>query len=364
MSFQIAGLGTAKPPYEIRQNDAAQIAKTFCCDSPQHEKLMQTIYLRTGIQARGSVLLDNAEGELDQRQTFFTDRTSPTDCGPGTGERMDAYKEWAGKIAKDACQKALAAAGWQPREITHLVTVSCSGFVAPGFDLELFAEMPLRAECARTHLGFMGCHGALNGLRVAQAFVQADPQAKVLLCAVELCTLHHQYGWNPERIVANALFADGGAAVAGCHIARAASTGWTIGGQGSLVLADSGDAMGWRIGDNGFEMSLSPRVPEMIQQHLKPWVTEWLARYDLSIDQVPSWGVHPGGPRILRATAEALDLTPAQIAASEETLQAHGNMSSPTLLFILDRLQQQGGKPPCVLLGFGPGLTIEATLLR
>ena len=128
---------------------------------------------------------------------------------------MRKYEEEAGALAVAAARKALGDARVAPDRVTHLVTVSCSGFYAPGFDIALIKQLGLSADVARTHVGFMGCHGSLNGLRVAQAFVAADPAACVLLCAVEMCSLHHQYGWNSEQIVANALFADGAGAVVG-----------------------------------------------------------------------------------------------------------------------------------------------------
>jgi len=134
--------------------------------------------------------------------------------------------------------------------------------------------------------------------------------------------------------------------------------------MGSCVFQGSEDAMTWTIGDHGFAMTLSKHVPRLIATHLRPWLESWLAKHELSVETVGSWGVHPGGPRILEAVEEALALPPAATAASREVFAACGNMSSPTLLFILKRLQESGARRPCVLLGFGPGLMAEAALLR
>ncbi|MCC6154308.1 MAG: type III polyketide synthase, partial [Candidatus Hydrogenedentes bacterium] len=210
-------------------------------------------------------------------------------------------------------------------------------------------------------VGFMGCHGALNGLRVARGFIESDPNARVLLCAVELCSLHYHYGWNPEQIVANALFADGSAAI----VATAGKGGeneWAIRGTGSCLVPESEDAMTWRIGNNGFIMSLSSRVPELIGSHLRPWMEGWLQQHKLTLDDVKSWAVHPGGPRILGSVVKALNLTKDAVDVSREILRDHGNMSSPTILFILNRLREANAPRPCVALGFGPGLMAEATL--
>ncbi len=210
----------------------------------------------------------------------------------------------------------------------------------------------------------MGCHGALNGLRVANAFVDADPAARVLLCAVELCSLHYYYQWDPQRIIANALFADGAAAVVGIPSSIAPNDAWTIRASGSRVFPDSADAMTWTVGDHGFAMTLSRRVPGLIGEHLRPWLTTWLARSKLTIEDIGSWAIHPGGPKILDAVEEALALPRASGIASREVFAEYGNMSSPTVLFILERLRSGGAGRPCVALGFGPGLTVEAMLVR
>src|SRR5262249_25434522 len=182
-------------------------------------------------------------------------------------DRLLKYESEAGALAVAAGRAALEDAAIAPRRITHLVSVSCSGFYAPGFDVALMKQLPLDPDIARTHVGFMGCHGALNGLRVARGFVQADPGACVLLCSVELCSLHHQYGWDAEKIVANPLFADGAAAAIilpgesasqhGLKQTIATPSSCVLVASGSTLIEDSEDAMTWRIGDHGFEMTLS-----------------------------------------------------------------------------------------------------------
>ena len=255
-----------------------------------------------------------------------------------------------------------------------MITVTCSGFVAPGFDFTLINELPLRPDIARTQIGFMGCHAALNALRVARAFVAADPDAIVLVCCVELCTLHYQYGWDPEQIVANSLFADGSGAcvVQAAHDPPKTSNGSDhrsssrtlnqIIASGSIMLPDSDDAMTWRVGDHGFRMTLSSRVPGILAEHLRGWMTKWLSQYELTPDQIVTWAVHPGGPRILNAFAEAMSIPTEALNISREIMQTHGNMSSPTVLFVLDRLRNEHASGPCVAIGFGPGLVAEATL--
>ena len=183
------------------------------------------------------------------------------------------------------------------------------------------------------------------------------------MCAIELCTLHLQYTSDAQQMVANALFADGAAAVV-AGAASADDTGWRLVDQASVVLPETADLMAWHIRDHGFEMQLSPRVPDVIREHLRPWLTAWLRRHGLDISQIRSWAVHPGGPRILTATADAAGFDRAMLEPSEHVLANYGNMSSPTLLFIVQHLRQCHEPRPAVLLAFGPGLTIEAGLIR
>jgi predicted naringenin-chalcone synthase len=181
------------------------------------------------------------------------------------------------------------------------------------------------------------------------------------MVASELCSLHHQYGWSPDRIVSNSLFADGAGAVV---LEAGTDDAVSYCGSGSLVLPDTLEEMTWKIGDHGFEMTLSPRVPELIRSHLGLWINEWLYRFGLTLSDISGWALHPGGPRILTACGEALGLSRDQWSVSEAVLAEFGNMSSPTVLFILQRMLAAGTTGPIVMLAFGPGLTIEAALLR
>jgi predicted naringenin-chalcone synthase len=276
---------------------------------------------------------------------------------------MQRYAEEVLPLAGAAAEQALDNAAIPPAAITHLVTVSCTGFFAPGLDIGLIKRLGLPPTVGRLHVGFMGCHGALNALRAAQAWVDADPAAVVLVCAAELCSLHFRYGCDPDTLVANALFADGAAALVG-RSSAAGDDAWRMVAAGSCLMPDAEDGMTWRIGNHGFQMTLSPRVPDLIAAHLRPWLEGWLASRGRRLEDLNSWAVHPGGPRILTSVARALGLPETTFATSAEILAECGNMSSPTVLFILQRLQQQGARRPCLALGFGPGLVAEAALLE
>jgi predicted naringenin-chalcone synthase len=366
MSLSILGLGTAVPAHRSTLEECVAVARSLTFADEDQASILTELYRQTEIQTRhlvlgGEVVQDLIDG-TDLTGTGYYSR-GPDDRGPDTARRMAIYMKEALPLARRAARQALEEAGLLPGAITHLVTVSCTGFAAPGFDIGLIKSLELPVTAERTHVGFMGCHGALNGLRVARAYAGADPRARVLLCAVELCSIHYHYPWNPKRLVGNALFADGAAALVG---APAADTGpdWHAAASGSCLFPDSEFAMTWTIGNHGFDMTLSAKVPNLIAAHLRPWMEAWLRQHGLALADVPSWAVHPGGPRIITAVESALGLSRKQTQVSHDVLRQFGNMSSPTVLFILDRLRRADAPRPCVAVGFGPGLVAEAALFR
>jgi len=364
VSFAILGIGTATPPWHIPQRAAAELAVGFANAEPGRERTLAAIYRQTRIRARGSVLLEDPAGKPFS-QNFFPPADAAGGGSPSTAARMARYAAEAGPLSLEAARKALAGSGVQAADVTHLVTCSCTGFANPGVDLDLVRGLGLPADVSRTHVGFMGCHGAFNALRVADAFATAQASAVVLVVCVELCSLHFQYGSRSDAVVANSIFADGAAAVVGVgeDHPQAGAAEWRLERQWSRILPDSTAEMGWVIGDQGFEMSLSARVPEIIRSEIAALVAAALAEAGLASGDIHSWAVHPGGPRVLANVREALGLDEARLAVSYEVLAAHGNMSSATILFILERMLPDGLEP-CVAMAFGPGLTAEVALLR
>jgi alpha-pyrone synthase len=367
MSLAIAGLGTALPATRISQDEALRIARVLYGQSVKQPSWLPSIYRQTGIAHRhvshgADVVADLIDGTCHS-QSVFLPQVSSHEGGPTTEQRMKLYAQFAAPLAIQAARRAVAQSRFKPEKITHLVTVSCTGFCSPGVDFALIDGLKLQSTVQRTHVGFMGCHGAINGMRVANAFADAQDDARVLLCAVELASLHYHFGPDPQKIIANALFGDGAAALVG-SAGQADSTTWRLTATGSCILPDSTEDMSWTIGDHGFEMTLSKRVPGLIARHLRVWLEQWLDRRGLDLKGICSWIVHPGGPRILTAVEETLDLTSEQMAPSRAILAECGNMSSPTLLFILDRLQSQHASRPALALAFGPGLVVEAALFE
>jgi len=373
MSLALLGLGTAQPPHAIDQSDMAASAEPCSCATDRHRKLLPALYRRSHVERRHSVVVNtnasNATRPVEQRMlAFYPPATDAADRGPALSGRMRRYAEEALPLAVEACRAALADAGISPEQVGQLVAVSCTGFSAPGVDIGLIDALGLPATVGRTMVGFMGCHGAMNGLRVARSVAESlnGPGQHVLMCCVELCTLHFQYGWDPQKVVANALFADGAAAVVGRTDAEAATEPASprVTAHGSCLLPDSRDLMTWIIRDHGFEMTLSPKVPELIHEHLRGWIEPWLAKQDLDLAAIHGWAIHPGGPRVISAVEEALGLPAGAGDLSREILRTCGNMSSPTVLFIIERLREADTPRPWIAIAFGPGLTIEATLIR
>lgn len=363
MSMALTGFGTAHPEHSLTQHDAAELHATFCRIDEVRSRTLRALYRRSGVSRRHCAVLDTSEGPLAERQSFYPAARDDDDRGPPTARRMELYETVAPELAAQASRRALEAADVCADQVSHLVTVSCTGFIAPGLDAHVIGALGLPRTTRRTHVGFMGCHGALNGLRVAESFASADPDTVVVVCAVELCSLHFAYGWDPDMLVPNALFADGAAAVVGRPVVDASAGEWRVEACGTLLLPDSEEDMSWRIGDHGFRMTLSPRVPDIIAARVGDWLGSWLGEHGLGVEDIASWAVHPGGPRILGAVERAAGLGKEQTQTSRDVLGEFGNMSSATVLFILERLRASDAPRPCVALAFGPGLVAEAVLI-
>jgi predicted naringenin-chalcone synthase len=364
MSLQLLSVGVAVPDAIMAQDSALAVALAVSGGTAEQRTWLPGMYEHTGIATRHTqfepALIADVLADTRSSGSVFLPAGSPDDRGPTTGQRMREYQAKAGPLAVESSRRALERAGVSGDRVTHLITVTCTGFHAPGIDLPLIGSLGLPATTQRTQIGYMGCHGAINGLRVAQAFVESRPEACVLLCAVELCTVHYYYGWDPQRMIANAIFADGAAAVVATSEPSAGA--WRLRDTGSCLIPDSANAMTWTIADHGFEMTLSKKVPELIHRQLRPWLESWLAGHGLRISEVASWAIHPGGPKILDAVEESLELPAEATNAARSIFSRFGNMSSPTVLFILDELRRRNAPLPCVALGFGPGLVAEGAL--
>jgi alkylresorcinol/alkylpyrone synthase len=371
----IISIATGIPDGVIDQDVAAGVVQRLGI-TKRWNKVLPKLYQKSGVRRRSSVLLGPDHLEPDLRQSFYTPPTETAPYGPTTAQRMEVYAQHAGPLICKTSRLAIDRAGITPSRITHLVTVSCTGFVAPGLDHALIQAHKLRETVQRVHVGFMGCHAMVNGLRVAQAICQADGDAVALVSSVELCSIHQQYREDPEQIVANSLFSDGSASAIVVPYRQALAMpqvdpSWRMVSSLSLKVPDSADLMTWKIGDHGFQMTLSSQVPMRIEGELRAPLETWLGTLGVSTKEIKQWVVHPGGPRILDAVEEAIGLGSESLSASRETLANYGNMSSPTIVFIMEeilRRSESEGLPRekglWLVLGFGPGLHAEAILLE
>lgn len=363
---QVLGIGTVRPAWQMSQEVAAEASARCCAQTDRQQRLLNHLYRQSTVESRSSVLLkQRANGSASSViDWFYQPVIQAEDRGPTTAERMAEYRKAAPGLAIDASRSALEDAQTDAGEVTHLISVTCTGFATPGVEAQLIDALGLKRNVNRTQVGFMGCHAALNAMQVADAFARSSKRARVLVCCVELCSLHFQYGWDNQQLVSNALFADGAAAmVIGSPDDRASQKpAWQLAGTASQLSPDTADMMSWHIGDYGFEMSLSPKVPDLLSEHVKPWLSGWLAEHGMTADDVASWAIHPGGPRIVAAVQSSLGLGDDDVAVSREVLRDCGNMSSATLLFILQILRSRDAPLPCVAMSFGPGLVSEAAL--
>lgn len=339
----IRDIASARPSHDIHDSFIAWAGGRFA--DPRERRLFERMAERSGIGHRWSVLPPTTGGG------------SPVEAGgfyagaelPPTSARMNAYAEYAPRLALDA----IARLAFDPAEITHLVVASCTGFVAPGIDQIIARRLGLNAGVERLLIGFMGCYAGVTALRAARHIVRSEPQARVLLVSVELSTLHLEDSRAIEPLLAMLQFSDGAAAAIVC-----ADVGPIALGDGlSLALPQSDELIRWDIGEQGFVMRLSGEVPARIEAALGEEATQ-AALFD---DGVPcNLAVHAGGRSILDAVERALALDKSALGASRAILAESGNMSSATVLFVIERLLRERACGPGLALAFGPGLAAEA----
>lgn len=358
---RVLAIATAVPEHVCSQEESIRIANAVFASDPDARALAERLILASGVLRRHTVLADY--GRAPSERTFFAP-TPDFRPEPGTQVRNQVFAREAPLLAARACQ-SLPAADWRGR-VTHLLTASCTGFVAPGFDVSLARTLGLTPRAHRVHVGFMGCYAGFTTLKMAEAICRADPTALVLIVHVELCSLHVHFSPDTDVLIANVLFADGAAAalVGGAgHAAMADGPALGLVGCAAFLLPNGEQDMVWTLGDRGFAMTLSPRVPHLLRAHLPPALSALLDQLDLRREQIRHWAIHPGGPAILDQARKALAIAESDLAPSREVLAHYGNMSSSTLWFLLDRIRKQPRAGLVYACGFGPGLTLESAVL-
>ncbi|NYE18345.1 type III polyketide synthase [Microbacterium immunditiarum] len=362
MAPRIVSVGTAVPATRVTQERVRELFTAQPGADRLAQRRIRAAFDAAAIETRHTVIAELGDGFPIGSTSGFLGQDGVLRM-PTTGTRNDAYVRLAPPLSAEAARAAMTDAAAEASAITHVITVSCTGFFAPGPDYRLVRDLGLPATVERYHLGFIGCAAALPALRLAARICAAQPEAVVLVVCAELCSLHLTTSTDPQQIVAASVFADGAAAAV-----VTADPG--IGGGGGLELdafataltSEGEDDMVWRIGDHGFEMVLSAEVPRIIGREIRGAVDRFLE----GSPPPDAWAVHPGGRSVLDRVESGLELDPASLATSRAVLRDYGNMSSATVLFILRELlhdEAVGEGARIAGLAFGPGLTVESALM-
>jgi alpha-pyrone synthase len=344
---------TAVPPHDVHERFLS-FAQSLLERDVRRLALFNRMAERSGIEHRYSCFSPaaHAEGEALNAEAFYK-----RGAFPDTAARMRAFETQAPALAVAAVEKLDL--GPARDRITHLLITCCTGLSAPGLDLELIERCHLGSSVERTMIGFMGCCAAINALKLARHIVRSDPAAQVLVLNLELCTLHLKESTDLEQILSFLLFADGCAA----SLVTSNPQGIALESFHALLVPDTQDLITWHVRESGFDMVLSGQVPAMIQASLPSHTNEILA--GASIASIDLWAVHPGGRTVLDAVERAFHLAPASLSTSRDILRRYGNMSSATVMFVLEALMHSApaGATGCAM-AFGPGLVAETMLFR
>lgn len=322
----------------------------------QEQRKMKFLYHRSGIRSRHSVIGDYSRPAHDWKFYAQSENLEPF---PSLEQRMAVYNHHAAALSVDAirhCTEHILTA----QEITHLITVSCTGMSAPGLDLQIVDLMDLPRSIYRTSVNFMGCYAAIHALKIADQICKNDLKARVIIVCTELCTLHFQKEATLDNITSSMLFADGSAAALVTHSDHA-SPGLELQHFYSEIFSHGKKDMAWELSSTGFLMTLSGYVPELIKEDFKPLIERALQSAGVSQEEITGWCIHPGGKAILGAVEQSLELNNDALNHSRYVLEEFGNMSSPTILFVLkNRMAKSNQRRGKVLAAsFGPGLTME-----
>jgi predicted naringenin-chalcone synthase len=357
---KIISIATEVPANKHDQNAICDFADTIYCNDATESRKLKYLYRHSGIQTRYSVIPDYSV-DPDKRQ--FYSKSADLEPFPGLEKRMEWYSDNAANLSVKSIKKCIEGK-IRPEEITHLVTVSCTGMSAPGLDLEIMEMMDLPRNLFRTSVNFMGCYAAIHALKLADAICRSDDNANVVIVCTEFCTLHFQKEISIDNITSTLLFADGSAAVL-VQPEKSKTKGIRINNFFSDVAFKGKSDMSWKLSSTGFLMTLSGYVPDLVKEDFDELVTKALKNASASKDEITHWCIHPGGKKILEAIEKSISLPTESLRYSYQTLNDYGNMSSPTILFVLqkifDELQNdpQPNAAKIFAAAFGPGLTME-----
>jgi predicted naringenin-chalcone synthase len=366
MSSVISAIGTSNPINRFSQSRILEFMKNAHQLDGDNARRLEKLYHASGIEYRHSVITDFEKqiGDFD-----FFGNSPGLDPFPSTATRGNLFQQEALNISLRAIDNALKnLPDFDLQSITHLITVSCTGMYAPGLDVEIVENLKLNPSLERTCINFMGCYGAFNALKMADYICRAEAESTVLIVDVELCTLHFQKENTVDNWLSNSLFADGAAAVIVQHKDFATQKLFEIRAFYTELVSKARNEMSWKIGDHGYQMQLTNKVTKQIKSEIKNIAEKLLKKLNLTLEDIGQFAIHPGGRRILEVCDEVFNLKPNQNQHAYHVLQNFGNMSSATILFVLEelanKLKIQNQSEQILSFAFGPGLTFESMLLQ
>jgi predicted naringenin-chalcone synthase len=361
---RIISIGTALPEHRTDQHAILEFMQAAYGDATASRKLSM-LFNHSGISARYSVLPDFDKSR--NQHVFFNGVPSTA----SVLNRLDEFKKDVIPLSLKAVQDAFRNVKHklEIKDISHVITVSCTGIYAPGMDAELITELGLPEDTYHTAVNFMGCNAAFHALRIADMILRTEKNAQVLIVCTELCTLHFQPKNDHDNLLSNTIFGDGSAAVILSSDDFADTNGmkgFSIEGFYGILLDKGKDLMGWNITPQNFEMILNASIPEFIGNELGMIIHKAGKKLNIGSGDIKNWAIHPGGKKILDTIQQQLQLSDKEMSYSFKVLEDFGNMSSPTILFVLKELMEEQNKQGETIfsIGFGPGLSIETALLR
>lgn len=347
----IEEIAIANPKYCHKQEDILKFMQSVAPEN-EHRKL-KMIYKKSGIQTRYSVIPDYG---LEERTFYPLSQT--LEPFPSVETRMKLFEKEALDLCVNAIEKLTDFSS-----ITHLITVTCTGLSAPGLDIALIKKLKLPTDIIRASVNFMGCYAGFHALRLADTFCKTQENARILIVDVELCTIHFQKTSTEDNFIANALFADGAAAVIVSNNPKQAY--FELKGFHTELALEGEQSMAWEVASTGFLMTLNSYVPDFLASNIENLVDKSLKKNNLLLSQVHHWAIHPGGNRILESIEKKLTLKKIQLESAYKVLSQYGNMSSATIFFVLKELKNIVKKNENIFsCGFGPGLTMESVVLK
>lgn len=359
---KIISIGTAVPHHRHRQEDIFEFMTRIYAFTDADKRKLKFLYHQSGIETRNSVISDYSRPISEWKFYPHSENLEPF---PSLEQRMAWYDKYAGPLSVDAIRNCITGK-IHPSEITHLITVSCTGMSAPGLDLDVIELMDLPVNMFRTSINFMGCYASIHALRLANAICHTEKNARILIVATELCTLHFQREPTLDNISSSLLFSDGSAAVLITPEDYPAK-GILLTGFYSEILRKGKKDMAWELSSTGFQMTLSNYVPDLVEEDFGDLVGKALEKSHLTQGEISHWCMHPGGKKILQSIHKSLHFDNGHLQTSYEVLKHNGNMSSPTILFVLEKILKNldySRRENIFGAAFGPGLTIETFIAR